>query len=104
MNVELMTPHFVQDVSHEDAVNVWLRPSVHGGVVHEIVPRGTETKLLTVWEFLVWTIISHKMDIPWPGGIPLTTVSVIGMRVNSVITASQILRPVWLPRRWERSK
>ena len=52
MNVELMTPHFVQDISNEDAVNVWLRPSVHGGVVHEIVPWGTETKLLTVWEFL----------------------------------------------------
>ena len=50
MNVELATPHFVQYVSHEDAVNVWLRPSVHGGVVHEIVPRGTETRLLIEWK------------------------------------------------------
>ena len=97
MNVELMTPHFVQDVSNEDAVNVWLRSSVHGLVVIIIVSRGTEVKLLRVWElagYLFRTIISHKMDIPWPGGIPLTTVSVIGMRVNTVITASQILRPV----------
>ena len=48
MNVELMTPHFVQDVSHEDAVNVWLRPSVHGGVVHEIIPWSPEKIFLTV--------------------------------------------------------
>ena len=48
MNVELMTPHFVQDVSHEDAVNVWLRSSVHGLVVILIVSRGTEVKLLRV--------------------------------------------------------
>ena len=52
MNVELTTPHFVQDVSHEDAVNVWLCPSVHGGVVNKIVSRGTETRLLTVCELV----------------------------------------------------
>ena len=51
-NVELATPHFVQDVSNEDAVNVWLRPSVHGGVVFKIESRGTETKLLIVWELV----------------------------------------------------
>ena len=52
MNVELATPHFVQYVSHEDAVKVRLCSSVHGGVVREIESWGTETELLMVLELV----------------------------------------------------
>ena len=62
MNVELMTPHFVQDVSNEDAVNVWLRSSVHGVVVIRIVSGGTEAKLLPVWELAGYLFLDNTFS------------------------------------------